>query len=334
MASVILFILVAGFLLLFAVLGMRIVQQAETIVIERLGSYHRDLKSGINFIIPLLDKPREIDWRYAVIDIDGRTIIKKERISRIDLRETVYDFPKQAVITKDNVQIDINAVLYFQITDPVKTVYEIANLPDAIEKLTQTTLRNLIGELDLDATLSSRDQINKKLRTTLDDVTGKWGIKVNRVELQDIIPPASIRDAMEAQMRAERAKRAAVLESEGMKQSRILEAEGIKTAEITKAEGFKESQVLIAEGEAEARQKAAEGEAKAIAQIIHATKESPDQNAIQYLIAMRYLEASKTILGGEKSKLILVPYEATGILSALSGIRELLNGSKRKVEQP
>lgn len=332
MVSVVLFILLASFFVLFTVLGFRIVQQAEAVVVERLGSYHRTLDSGINFIVPLLDQPREIDWRYTLTDLDGKTIVKKQRITRIDLRETVYDYPKQAVITKDNVQIDINAILYFQITDPVKAVYEIANLPDAIEKLTQTTLRNVIGEMDLDQTLSSRDQINKELRDTLDVVTGKWGVKVTRVELQDIIPPATIRDALEKQMRAERDKRAAILESEGLKQSRILEAEGIKEAEITKAEGLKQSQILIAEGEAAAREKAAEGEAGAIRQILEVTEDSDKGTAVNYLIAMRYLETSKTMLAGESNKVIIVPYEATGILGALGGIRELLNGSKAKTE--
>jgi regulator of protease activity HflC (stomatin/prohibitin superfamily) len=196
------------------VMGFRIVQQSETMVIERLGRFDRTLNSGINIIWPIIDQPRKIMWRYLKEETNGKSVIQKLNVTRIDLRETVYDFPKQSVITKDNVVTEINAILYFQITDPVKAVYEIANLPDAIEKLTQTTLRNVIGEMDLDETLTSRDIINSKLRNVLDDATHKWGVKVNRVELQDINPPHDIRDAMEKQMRAERDKRAKILEAE------------------------------------------------------------------------------------------------------------------------
>src|SRR5690606_30679799 len=181
-------------------------------------------------------------------------------VSRIEMRESVYDFPRQSVITKDNVITEINAMLYFQIVDPIKAVYEISNLPDAIEKLTQTTLRNVVGEMDLDETLSSRDTINSKLRAVLDQATDKWGVKVNRVELQDINPPVTIRDAMEKQMRAERDKRAKILEAEGTKAQLSLEAEGHKVAEINQAEGEKQAQILRAEGEAQARLKVAEAE--------------------------------------------------------------------------
>lgn len=188
--------LIAVFVVLFVLLGVRIIQQAETMVIERLGKYHKTLKSGINIILPIFDKAREIDWRYIKTDLTGKSIIIQHKIGRIDLRETVYDFPRQNVITKDNVVIEINAILYFQVTDPVKAVYEIANLPDAIEKLTQTTLRNVVGEMDLDHTLSSRDTINSKLRAILDEATDKWGVKVTRIELQDINPPNDIRQAI------------------------------------------------------------------------------------------------------------------------------------------
>src|SRR5690606_3387704 len=170
-------------------------------------------QAGINVIWPVIDRPREIMWRYLKEGLDGKNIILKTSVNKIDLRETVYDFPKQNVITKDNVVTEINAILYFQLIDPVKAVYEISNLPDAIEKLTQTTLRNVIGDMNLDETLTSRDTINGKLRAVLDDATHKWGVKVNRVELQDINPPHDIRDAMEKQMRAERDKRAKVLEA-------------------------------------------------------------------------------------------------------------------------
>jgi regulator of protease activity HflC (stomatin/prohibitin superfamily) len=261
----ILFGLFAVFAMVIVIKGLRIVQQAEIIVIERLGKYDRTLESGVNIIIPFVDKPREIDWRYMKVDSSGKkTMVIDRKTSRIDLRETVYDFPSQNVITKDNVTIQINALLYFQITDPVKGVYEVANLPTAIEKLTQTTLRNVIGEMELDETLASRDIINQKLRNILDDASNKWGVKVNRVELQDITPPKDIQAAMEKQMRAERDRRAAILEAEGLKQAAILEAEGTKEAEINKAEGQQKAAILMAEGEAVARMKVAQAEAEAI----------------------------------------------------------------------
>ena len=239
------------------------------------------------------------------------------------MRETVYEFPKQNVITKDNVATEINAIIYFQITDPVKAVYEISNLPDAIEKLTQTTLRNVIGEMDLDQTLTSRDTINGKLRSVLDEATHKWGVKVSRVELQDINPPQHIREAMEKQMQAERSKRASILESEGKKASQVLESEGLKTAEINKADGEKQAMILIAEGQAQARIRTAQGEAEAIQKItqaIGATKSDP----VNYLIAVRYIDKLGEMVSGKDNKVIYMPYEATGILSSLGGIKELL----------
>jgi regulator of protease activity HflC (stomatin/prohibitin superfamily) len=277
---------IAIFVVILAAQGFKIVQQAETMVIERLGRYHRTLSSGINIIWPIIDRPREIDWKSIRQDVDGETIIHRVRVSRIDLRETVYDFPRQNVITRDNVVIEINALLYFQITDPVKAVYEVANLPDAIEKLTQTTLRNVIGEMDLDETLASRDTINNRLRSILDDATDKWGVKVNRVELQDINPPVEIKEAMEKQMRAERDRRAAILEAEGRKKSAILQAEGVRESEINKAEGEKKAAILRAEGEAEARIKVAQAEAEAIRQVTESIAESKGDPA-NYLIAIR-----------------------------------------------
>jgi regulator of protease activity HflC (stomatin/prohibitin superfamily) len=313
----------AIFAALFVLSGIKIVQQSETIVVERLGRYDRTLTSGINILIPIFDKPREITWRYVVTGYRGEAIVTFRKRPRIDLRETVYDFPKQNVITRDNVSTEINALLYFQITDPVKALYEIENLPMAIEKLTQTTLRNVIGELDLDETLTSRDTINSKLRLILDDATNKWGVKVNRVELQDINPPKDIRDAMEKQMRAERDRRAKILEAEGLKQSQILEAEGYKISEINRAEGNKSAQILNAEGEAVARVKVAEAEAEAIRKVSEAVAEKSG-NPMSYLIAMRYLETLKEMTSGEDNKTIYLPYEATGILSSIGGIKDIL----------
>lgn len=324
-ATTVILIVLALFVIIFAATGIRIVQQSQTIIIERLGKYHRTLSSGINIIIPIIDKPRQIIFRYVREDYDGRKVVTFKAKDRIDLRETVYDFPRQNVITRDNVGTEINALLYFQIMDPVKAMYEIENLPNAIEKLTQTTLRNVIGELDLDDTLTSRDTINSKLRIILDDATNKWGVKVNRVELQDINPPADIREAMEKQMRAERDRRAKILEAEGMKRAQILEAEGYKESQINQAEGEKQAQILIAEGDAQARIRRAEGEANAILKVTEAVSKNGDP--INYLIAMKYLETFRQMVEGKDNKTIYLPYEASGILSSIGGIKDLLTKS-------
>lgn len=197
--------------------GVKVVPQSETKVIERLGRFHSVLGPGLNIIWPFIDKPKVVYTRRIETAIGGRTIVRMSQSSSIDLREQVYDFPSQQVITRDNVMTEINALIYFQIVDPKKSVYEIDNLPNAIEKLTQTSLRNVIGELELDETLTSRDTINTRLQAILDDATNKWGVKVNRVELQDITPPESVRIAMEKQMQAERNRRADILNAEGEK---------------------------------------------------------------------------------------------------------------------
>lgn len=324
----ILFILVlfAVFVIVFAVKGFKIIQQAETMIVERLGKYHRTLESGVNIIWPIVDKPRSIHWRHVQADsASKRKIITTRQTTRIDLRENVYDFPRQNVITRDNVAIEIDALLYFQITDPVKTIYEVANFPDAIEKLTSTTLRNVIGELDLDESLVSRDTINKKLRLILDEATDKWGVKVNRVELQDITPPADVQAAMEKQMRAERDRRAAILQAEGAKRSAILEAEGVREAEINKAEGMKQAAILKAEGEAQARVRTAMGEAEAIGMIAKSIRESGG-DPTQYLIAIRYIDTLKEMVSGKDNKVVYIPVEATGVLSSLDGIKHMLTG--------
>ena len=206
--------------------GVKVVPQSETRVIERLGRFHSVLPPGLNIIWPFIDKPKTIYTRRVETGLGGRTIVRMTATSSIDLREQVYDFPSQQVITKDNVTTEINALLYFQVVDPKKSVYEIDNLPNAIEKLTQTSLRNVIGELELDETLTSRDTINSRLQAILDEATNKWGVKVNRVELQDITPPGSVREAMEKQMQAERNRRAEILKAEGEKKSLILRSEG------------------------------------------------------------------------------------------------------------
>lgn len=288
----------AAVIVAYLILAIHIVRQSEVIILERLGVFSRVLGAGLQFIWPFFERPRTVFWQYRVVE-------------RLDLREQVFDIPKQNVITKDNVAIEMNALLYFQITDPVRAVYEIANLPEAIEKLTQTTLRSIIGDMNLDDTLASRDTINAQLKVVLDDATSKWGVKVNRVEVQEIVPPKDIRDAMEKQMRAERDRRAAILEAEGQKQSQILRAEGQRDADINQAEG-----------EAQARIRRAEGEAQAIAHVTRALADA-GANPAQYLVAMRYLDVFQKMTS-DKDKLILIPYEATAILGALEGVRSLV----------
>ena len=322
MGLTIITVLIALLAIAFLIKGIKIVQQSETIIVERLGKYSTTLQSGLNIIVPFIDKPREIIWRYSKEGPMGNTLIHYSKEDRIDLREAVYDFPKQNVITRDNIVTEINALIYFQIMDPVRAVYEIANLPQAIEKLTQTSLRNVIGEMDLDDTLSSRDTINSKLQEILDDATNKWGVKVNRVELQDINPPLDIRAAMEKQMRAERDKRATILEAEGTQQAQILEAMGRRDAEISIAEGEKNSNILVAEGEAAARIMVANAEAKAIKVVTEAIDKTGDP--VNYLIAMKYLESLKEMTSGKDNKVVYMPYEATGVLSSVGGIKDLL----------
>lgn len=312
--------------IIYVLKGVVIVQQAETVIIERLGKFEKVLQPGINFIFPIFEAPRGMNWKVTAKGLDGSVYSYVKERTKIDLREAVYDFPRQNVITKDNVTISINAIIYFQIIDPKSAVYEIQNLSDAIEKLTQTTLRNLVGQLDLDETLVSRDKINHELRAILDEATNKWGVKVNRVELQDIIPPVDIQQAMEKQMRAERDKRAAILEAEGLKQAAILNAEGKRQAAINEAEGQKQANILRADGEAQARILVANAEGAAIKVVIDAiaNKGQPDK----YLIAMKYLDTLKSITAGENNKIIYMPYEATGILSSIDGIKEMLKGTK------
>lgn len=298
--------------LLFAKMAIVIIPQSETRIIERLGRYYATLKPGLNIIIPFIDKAKVI-----VTYQRGRYTYS----NHIDLREQVYDFDKQNVITKDNIQMQINALLYFQIVDPFKAVYEINNLPNAIEKLTQTTLRNIIGEMELDQTLTSRDVINTKLRGVLDDATNKWGIKVNRVELQDITPPQSVLQAMEKQMQAERDKRATILTSEGQKQAQILKSEGEKAATINRAEADKQQAILRAEGEATARIRKAEAEAAAIEKVTQAVGQTT--NPANYLLAKNYIQMLQQVAAGDKSKTVFLPYEASNLMGSLGGIKEL-----------
>lgn len=297
--------------------GVKVVPQSETRVIERLGRFHSVLPPGLNFIIPFIDRPKLI---YTRTNRGG-----SYSTAVIDLREQVYDFPSQQVITRDNVTTEINALLYFQVTDPKKAVYEIDNLPNAIEKLTQTSLRNVIGELELDETLTSRDTINSKLQVILDDATNKWGVKVNRVELQDITPPQSVRVAMEKQMQAERNRRAEILNAEGEKQSLILRSEGEKASKINQAEAVKQSEILRAEGEAQAIILNAQAEAEAIQRVAAAVSASQTDPAT-YMLAMKYIDTLREMTSGKDNKTVYIPYEASSVLSSIGSINTLFKG--------
>lgn len=312
--------------IIFVIKGCIIVEQQEVVIIQRLGKYKNTLTAGLNFIVPFIDTPKSVYRKVTVNYRDGNSSSYMQASNRIDLRETVCDFPRQSVITKDNVSISINAVLYFQIFNPEKSVYGVENLYEAIEKLTQTTLRQLIGKLDLQETLTSRDKINTELREILDQASDKWGVKVNRIELQDITPPSDIQAAMDKQMKAEREKRAMIYEAEGQKEAAIRIAEGQKEAAIREAEGQKEADVLRAEGIAQARIVEAEAEKEAIARIIEAlhTKGQADK----YLIAMKYLETMKEMTSGKDNKIVYMPYEASAVLSSVDGIKEMLLSKK------
>ncbi len=320
-------IVVAGILVILAIViisaGVKVVPQSETRVIERLGRFHSVLSPGLNFIIPFVDKPKTIYTR-RVESAAGRHYVRTVATNVIDLREQVYDFPSQQVITRDNVTTEINALLYFQITDPKKAIYEIDNLPNAIEKLTQTSLRNVIGELELDETLTSRDTINTRLQAILDDATNKWGVKVNRVELQDITPPESVRVAMEKQMQAERNRRAEILNAEGEKQSLILRSEGEKASRINEAEAHKQSEILRAEGAARAIILNAEAEADAIRRVAEAVAAGRTDPAA-YMLAMKYIDTLREMTSGKDNKTVYIPYEASSVLASIGSIRTLFN---------
>lgn len=310
--TTIVLIAIVVLVIIFAKKSIVIISQSETKIIERLGRYYATLKPGVNIIIPFIDRAK------TIISVRNRRYFYT---NSIDLREQVMDFDRQNVITKDNIQMEINALLYFQVVDPFKAVYEINNLPNAIEKLTQTTLRNIIGEMELDQTLTSRDTINTKLRGVLDDATNKWGVKVNRVELQDITPPESVLTAMEKQMQAERNKRATILTSEGEKQAQILASEGDKAATINRAEADKQQAILRAEGEATARIRKAEAEAVAIEKITEAVGKST--NPANYLLAQKYIEMLNQVATGDKTKTVYLPYEATNLMGSIGGIKDL-----------
>jgi regulator of protease activity HflC (stomatin/prohibitin superfamily) len=318
------FALVVALLVLFVVTkSFKIIGQAEVMVIERLGRFHRIAHSGFNILLPFIELPRTIDVRYLESDVGGLKKITSGRTARIDLREQVLNFPSQPVITKDNVTIDIDAVLYYRVADPQKATYAIQNLPYALETLTKTTLRNIVGDIELDQTLASRDMINTRMREVIEEASIGWGVDVTRVELQAIEPPRDIQQSMELQMRAERERRAAVTNAEASKRAAVLEAEGARESQIRRAEGEREASVLRAQGLAEARLAMAEAEATAVRRIALSL---PDGDAAMYLLGLKYLDALPLIAQGRGSTVFL-PTEAIGVMGALGGLREMLRAS-------
>jgi len=289
----------AFFVLVVLLKTIKIVPQKTVMIVERLGKYHRTAEAGLNTIVPFLDTIR----------------------ATIDLREQITKIEPQPVITRDNVTMEVDAVIYSVIVDPVRATYEVQNLRWGLEQMTLSALRNVIGQLDLDHTLASRDTTNSQLRSALDSATQQWGVKVMRIELKNINPPEEIRLTMEKQMTAERTRRAVVTTAEGEKASAILRAEGQKQSQIVNAEGSKQAAILAAEGQAEARLRVAQAEAQAIQFVAQAIGTAG--NPAQYLIAQRYLEALGSIATGAQ-KLVFLPYEASGVMASLGGIRELL----------
>lgn len=300
--------------------SIKIVGQAEVMVIERLGRFHRLARSGLNILIPFVERPKSIDVRFFEADPSGVKRITAGSTTRIDLREQVLNFASQPVITKDNVTIDIDAVLYYRVADPQKATYAIQNLPYALETLTRTTLRNIVGDIELDQTLASRDMINRKMREVIEEASIGWGVDVTRVELQSIEPPADIQQSMELVMRAERERRATVTTAEAHKRSAILESEGQREAQVRKAEGEREAAILRAQGQAEARLALANAEAEAIRRV---TAALPEGEAAMYLLGQRYLDALPALAQG-KGATIFLPTEAMGVMGALGGLREML----------
>jgi regulator of protease activity HflC (stomatin/prohibitin superfamily) len=303
--AVVLPVLIVGLAIFSVVRSVRIVPQARAGIVERFGRYHRTLYPGLNIVMPFIDRLRPL----------------------IDLREQVVSFPPQPVITKDNLVVGIDTIIFFQVTDAKAATYEIANYVAAVEQLTVTTLRNVVGGMDLDTTLTSRDQINAELRKELDEATGKWGLRVSRVELKAIEPPTSIQDSMEKQMRADRDKRAAILSAEGAKQSAILTAEGEKQAAVLRATGEAEATVVRAEADATAQAARARGQAQAITTVFRAIHEgNPDQR----LLAYQYLQMLPQIAQGDANKLWIVPSE---LGKALEGMGSFF-GNARDEERP
>ena len=290
-------------ILIIAAMSIKIVKQSEVYIIERLGKFYKVADAGLTIIIPFFDHIRSV----------------------VSLKQQTMDVPPQGVITKDNVTITIDTVVFYQITDPAKAVYEIQSLKKGIEYLAITTIRDIIGKMNLDETFSSRDGINNQLRIVLDEATDRWGCKIDRVEIKDINPPADIRDAMEKEMNAERNKRAMILESEAQRQSAITIAEGKKQAAILEAEADKEARIRRAAGEAQAIREVAEAKAKEIQMVYDAIKKAdPDEKLVQ----LKSLEALEEVAKGEANK-VFIPFEATSALSTLGAMKEVLSDENK-----
>src|SRR2546430_15689183 len=298
--------------LIIALRTIKIVPRATVMLVERLGRFNRVAASGLNILVPFRDKPRGVYWTNT-----------RPGMTSIDLREQYLDLPPQPVITRDNVTIHVDSVVYWQVTDPVKAVYEMNDLVGGIVQLTITGMRAVMGDMDLDHTLSQRDQINGKLRLILDEATDKWGVKVTRVDVKNINPPEDVRVTMEKQMTAERNRRALVLQAEGERQAAITRAEGEKQAAVTRAEGEKQSAILAAEGAAEARQRNAQGEAQAIALVAEAMHDHG--NPAEYLITTRYIESLRDMTKGNNAKVIFMPVETASMLSTVGAIKEMFS---------
>jgi len=296
------FIILLVIIIVIAIKTIKVVKQSEVYIIERLGKFHKIADAGLTIIIPFFDQVRSV----------------------VSLKQQTMDIPPQGVITKDNVTITIDTVVFYKITDPAKAVYEIQSLKKGIEYLALTTIRDIVGKMDLDSTFSSRDMINNQLRQVLDEATDQWGCKVDRVEIKDITPPADIRDAMEKQMNAERNKRAAILQAEGEKQSAITIAEGKKEAAILEAEADKEAKMRRAAGEADAIIKVAEAKAREI-QMVYDSIKKADPN--EKLVQLKSLEALEEIAKGEANK-VFIPFEATKALSSLGAATEIIREKK------
>jgi regulator of protease activity HflC (stomatin/prohibitin superfamily) len=307
-------------LLVVAWKTIKIVPQSSVLLIERLGRFHRVAASGLNIIVPFFEAPRAVYWSNV-----------RPGTTSIDLREQFIDLPPQPVITRDNVTINVDSVVYWMITDPIKSVYEINDLVGSIVQLTITGMRSVMGELDLDHTLSNRDQISAKLRLILDEATDKWGVKVTRVDVKNINPPEDVRITMEKQMTAERNRRALILQAEGDKQAAITRAEGEKQAAITRSEGERESAILSADGAAQARLKAATADAQAIAQIAESIGNR--EQTTQYLLTSRYIESLRDMTKTQNAKVIFMPMETSSMLSSIGAIKEVLSETGEKSEQ-
>jgi regulator of protease activity HflC (stomatin/prohibitin superfamily) len=308
-------------LLVVAAKTVKIIPQSSVILIERLGKFNRIGSTGLNIIVPFFDSPRAVFWTNT-----------RPGTTQIDLREQYIDLPPQSVITRDNVMINVDSVVYYQITDPTRAVYEVNDLVGSLVQLTFTGMRSVVGKLDLDHTLSSRDQINSELRLGLDESTDKWGVKVTRVDVKNITPPEDVRITMEKQMTAERNRRALILQAEGEKQAAITRAEGEKQAAITRSEGEKESAVLEADGAAQARLRSAGAEAQAITQINQAMGGNP-ADTVQYIITARYIESLRDMTRTNNAKVIFMPIETSSMLSAVGALKEVFAETGEKAEQ-